>query len=212
MFINNKYYRWYMHIIQRSLGRTKSSVYELHHIIPRCVGGSNTSSNLVYLTFREHFLCHRLLTKCFTDKVKAKRMMSAMCMIRSKKLKREVKNSRDYYYFRKIGIESRTGTKHSVLTRLKIKKALMGRKHSEEVKNKIRSTLSKINTGIGNPNSKRWKVYNTITNEFFICEGDLLEQCNKKGLSGYLLMEKLRKNKPPSTSGKTANWVLELLP
>ena len=29
---------------------------ERHHIIPRCLGGSNTAENLVYLTAEEHFV------------------------------------------------------------------------------------------------------------------------------------------------------------
>lgn len=211
MFIKNKYYKWYSNIIQRSLTRVKSNEYELHHIIPRCEGGSNEPSNLVYLTFREHFLCHRLLTKCFLNSIKANRMFSAMCMVKSTKLKRSIKNSKDYYYYRKLGIQSLTGTKHSDLTKQKIKEALTGKKHTEERKNKIRNTLSKVNTGSGNPNSKTWKVFNTMTKEFFICNGDLLEQCKKRGISGYLLMEKHRKNKLPSVSGKTAHWVLKLL-
>jgi hypothetical protein len=29
--------------------------YEVHHIIPRCLGGSDCAENLVKLTYREHF-------------------------------------------------------------------------------------------------------------------------------------------------------------
>jgi hypothetical protein len=35
--------------------------YEEHHIIPRCVGGDDTESNLVLLTAKEHLFAHRLL-------------------------------------------------------------------------------------------------------------------------------------------------------
>lgn len=37
--------------------------YEKHHIIPKSLGGSNESNNLVLLTAREHYLCHWLLVK-----------------------------------------------------------------------------------------------------------------------------------------------------
>jgi len=41
--------------------------YERHHILPRSLGGGNTKDNLVFLTAREHLLCHWLLTKmCLT--------------------------------------------------------------------------------------------------------------------------------------------------
>ena len=38
-----------------------SRVYENHHIIPRSLGGPDDSSNIVILTFDEHFLAHYLL-------------------------------------------------------------------------------------------------------------------------------------------------------
>lgn len=34
---------------------------EVHHILPRCLGGGNDDSNLIYLTPREHFIAHKLL-------------------------------------------------------------------------------------------------------------------------------------------------------
>lgn len=39
--------------------------HEFHHIVPRCVGGTDMKSNIVALTPREHFLCHWLLTKMY---------------------------------------------------------------------------------------------------------------------------------------------------
>ena len=39
----------------------ESEYHERHHIIPRCVGGSNDKDNLIDLYAREHFEAHRLL-------------------------------------------------------------------------------------------------------------------------------------------------------
>lgn len=36
---------------------------ELHHVVPKCLGGSNKSSNLIRLTFKEHLFAHKLLAK-----------------------------------------------------------------------------------------------------------------------------------------------------
>lgn len=53
----------------KSKGRTKdSSQYENHHIIPECMGGSDDFSNMVYLTFKEHYLAHYALTKIHSNK------------------------------------------------------------------------------------------------------------------------------------------------
>ena len=54
--------------------------YEIHHIIPRSMGGDNTDENLVKLNRREHLLCHRLLTKFLSGHNKYK-MMAAYSLM-----------------------------------------------------------------------------------------------------------------------------------
>jgi len=44
----------------------ESFQYENHHIVPRCLGGGDESSNLVSLTLREHIFVHRLLSKIYS--------------------------------------------------------------------------------------------------------------------------------------------------
>lgn len=66
MFLLNKYTTWYYRIIERAhlSNRTrKQGYFERHHIIPKSLGGENSSSNLVLLTAREHYICHLLLCK-----------------------------------------------------------------------------------------------------------------------------------------------------
>jgi hypothetical protein len=56
--------------------------YENHHIIPKSLGGNDDADNLVFLTAREHFICHWLLTK-FVDKNHKFKMAAAfniMCV------------------------------------------------------------------------------------------------------------------------------------
>lgn len=53
--------RIYTQLIERAQNRTLKGYTEKHHIIPKCLGGNNDKENLVELTAREHFLCHRLL-------------------------------------------------------------------------------------------------------------------------------------------------------
>jgi len=43
--------------------RITQKYLEKHHIVPRSIGGSNEKGNIVLLTTREHFICHRLLVK-----------------------------------------------------------------------------------------------------------------------------------------------------
>lgn len=57
------YKRIYSQIIERAKVRKLEGYKEKHHIIPRCLGGGDESTNLVDLTAREHIFVHRLLTK-----------------------------------------------------------------------------------------------------------------------------------------------------
>lgn len=43
--------------------------YETHHIIPKCMGGTDKKDNLTTLTYREHQLAHRLLAQIYPNVV-----------------------------------------------------------------------------------------------------------------------------------------------
>ena len=61
------YSKVYNDIISRARNRNLQGYKERHHVIPKCLGGSNESDNLVDLTFREHFICHWLLVKMYPE-------------------------------------------------------------------------------------------------------------------------------------------------
>lgn len=77
MYLQNKYTKWYFSIITSALTRTNLGYTETHHIIPKSLGGSNNSLNLVKLTSREHYICHLLLTK-MTDGINRYKMLHAV--------------------------------------------------------------------------------------------------------------------------------------
>jgi len=62
-FLNNKYTKTYYAIINNAKIRYWDGYSETHHIIPRCIGGDDESSNLIELTAHEHLVCHLLLRK-----------------------------------------------------------------------------------------------------------------------------------------------------
>ena len=57
----------YSQIIERAKTRTLEGYTEIHHIIPKCLGGNNSKDNLVSLTAKEHFLCHMLLCEIYPN-------------------------------------------------------------------------------------------------------------------------------------------------
>lgn len=71
-FIDNKYTRWYYAIIAKRAIKDKRRKGEVHHIIPRSLGGSDDAINLVKLTGHDHAWCHWLLTKMTEGEARSK--------------------------------------------------------------------------------------------------------------------------------------------
>jgi hypothetical protein len=57
------YKKHYDLLIERSKNRVLEGYVEKHHIIPKCLGGTDDKDNLAILTPEEHFLAHQLLIK-----------------------------------------------------------------------------------------------------------------------------------------------------
>jgi hypothetical protein len=97
MFLNNKYTSWYWSIITRAQSRVLCvpQYTERHHIVPRCMGGSNAKSNLVILTAKEHYIVHLLLTKMAQGRNKYK-LQVALWRMCSFKDGRHVPSNRAY--------------------------------------------------------------------------------------------------------------------
>jgi hypothetical protein len=72
------YVKVYNQIIERARNRDLKGYSEKHHIIPRCLGGLDVKENLVRLTYREHFVCHKLLCKMYPHDLKIKYAISLM--------------------------------------------------------------------------------------------------------------------------------------
>jgi hypothetical protein len=91
------YQRIYNTIIERSKQRTLLEYTEEHHIVPRCVGGTDESSNLVMLTPEEHYVCHQLLVKIYPGNIKL--VKAAMFMVASNKHQR--RSNKTYGWLKK---------------------------------------------------------------------------------------------------------------
>lgn len=87
IFLENKYSNIYFSLINnaRSKSRTKqvNDGLQVHHIVPRCMGGSNDAENLVLLTYKEHRICHQLLIKMTTGEIKHKMMYAYLLFDRN---------------------------------------------------------------------------------------------------------------------------------
>lgn len=135
MFLDNKYTKWYKSIVSSAQIRVNlpGTYLERHHIVPRCLGGSNAPANLVDLTAREHFICHLLLVRMTTGC--AKRSMAfavwAICKLRHAKLQPLRVRSKTYERIRTdyavAQSQCRKGKLLSQETRAKISRAKTGK-------------------------------------------------------------------------------------
>ncbi|WBF82906.1 homing endonuclease [Escherichia phage a48] len=124
------YQKIYNDLISRAQAREPLSEYkETHHIVPKCMGGSDDKENLVELTGREHFIAHWLLCKIY-DTPGLKKAFGLMCLTgknRSYKI-----SSQLYELGRRRLSEAAIGREVSMETREKISRALKGRKFTKE--------------------------------------------------------------------------------
>lgn len=96
------YSKIYESIIERAKSRMLTEYTEKHHILPKCLGGTDDSDNLVRLTFREHFLCHQLLCKIYPKNQKLIFAFSSMVRVSRKNAKRfDVLTSRHFEIVKK---------------------------------------------------------------------------------------------------------------
>lgn len=121
----------------KSLPRKKKNgiYYEKHHIIPKCLGGTNDNENLVLLTAREHFLCHKLLHKGYPTN---RQLFYAYDCMTMRVGERDIKlSSKEFQYIKEM--KSKMNDKNSISEncRRRYKEVMPGRKLSEEHKRKI---------------------------------------------------------------------------
>ncbi|UGO54655.1 putative homing endonuclease [Cronobacter phage vB_CsaD_Banach] len=102
------YKRIYKEIIENRRNNPVSGMVEVHHIIPKSMGGDDSEGNLIALSPREHFVAHYILAKIHNNKS----MWCAywfMCNTRDVKI-----TSRQYDTARKLSSEHLKGNTHTL--------------------------------------------------------------------------------------------------
>lgn len=61
------YKKHYDLLIEQAKTRQLTGYVERHHIVPKCIGGTNEKSNLVELTPEAHYVAHQLLVKMYPE-------------------------------------------------------------------------------------------------------------------------------------------------
>lgn len=173
----------------KELNLVKSKITETHHIIPRCIGGTDDKSNLVVVPTRVHYILHLLLWKIknYSKKQHKKLTNALFCMSKlpiDNKGRRKIKvNSKLYECYsneRKRFMSEKCKKWGSVTPGIHFTKGHLGHKHSEEARKKM-SKKRKPSNKFGRKKKWFW-AYNPITKQNInVFEGQIIPDGFIKG-------------------------------
>lgn len=176
--VNQHHYSRYEKFIGCLKEQSVDGYHELHHIVPRSLGGSDDKSNLVALTARQHFVAHWMLARAMGGSAaRAFFMMSNFGKYGtvnsttyekarkeySKQVSRQMQEKPNVPAFteehREKLRQAKLGKKQTAEHRANTGKAQIGRKLSEETRRKISESKKGIATrGTGWKHSEETKM------------------------------------------------------
>lgn len=226
------YKKHYEKLISKARNRSilKSEYSEVHHIIPKCMGGDDSKDNLISLFPEEHLVAHLLLVKIYPDNQKliyAANMMTNFHSIDNKKyawVRKQISNSmkennpmHDLEVRKKVGDKIKgqvPWNKGLDKTDLRVQKGIYER--TEECREKSRqarlgkplkeSTKQILREQrVGKPNFKNGKEVLLISpeGEEILIKHKIAERCRELGLS-YKALCKFRNEVVPKSTRKNS--------
>lgn len=169
--------RHYDMLIGRARERAIEGYSELHHVVPRCLGGDNNPSNLVRLTPEEHFVAHQLLVKLHPGVRPL--IFAAHAMMMCGRTKGRSLN-KEFGWLRRLNARAlgdrRRGVRHTAEARAKMSASKRGRQMSDAnkagiamaLKGKVKSPehLAKVAAALtGKPGTRRGAVLSEETKQ-----------------------------------------------
>lgn len=138
-----EYRAHYSRLIARAKSRHLPGYSEAHHVIPRCLGGTDDGDNLVMLTPEEHYVAHQLLVKIHPGNPRL--IFAVHAMLMSGRTKSRSPN-KEFGWLRKLNAaaisERRKGVKHTEATRKKMSELASARVRTEEWGRRISESLA----------------------------------------------------------------------
>ena len=179
------YTKVYNQLIESAISKNRKKVkngpyYENHHIIPKCMGGSDDKDNTVLLKPKEHYMAHKLLCAIYPKSNQLRYAFWLMINAKSKGQKRYKTSSRIYENERLIIAEIRRETMmtapHSLNNPEMIKKCteakLLANIKRPDLSSRNKQTIECPHCNKVGPifNMKRWhfdncKTYTGVTKE-----------------------------------------------
>lgn len=165
------YFKIYDSLMRRSLNRNLEGYSEKHHIVPKCIGGTDVSENIVKLTAKEHYIAHRLLIEMYPSEKKLKYAFWMMCTMKTESQDRYKVSSRTYEYAKLLISTKSESTKKKISDSLKYAYESGSRKKRTGIKmpesfgeaiSNAKKGMVGTNKGIPMSDEQKEKIRNTL--------------------------------------------------
>lgn len=184
--------------------------YEIHHILPKCLGGTNEKENLVLLTAREHYICHKLLTYIHKENRKLSNAFHRMTFSKSNNYNI---SSKDYEYARYL----KANTPISEETRNKMKAHIFSEEHKENLskshvgihyENRVLNRKGELNTFYGKTHSEESKE-KIRKKKLGVIQSDETKEKRSKSMMGKNTYERTEETKQKLSKSLTGRKLTE---
>jgi hypothetical protein len=161
------YKKHYDKLIERSKNRILEGYVEKHHIIPRCLGGTDDATNIAILTPEEHFLAHQLLVKIYPN---SPPLVKAVVIMTTHQTQQRANNKLFGWLRRRASLQQKQWIVENGHP-----KGFLGKKHDENNLDKITVGIKKasiekrVEVHAYNLDGSFYKTYNSLVE----CANDL---------------------------------------
>jgi cobalamin biosynthesis protein CobT len=191
--INMNYQTHYDLLISRARNRILEGYSERHHIVPKCMGGTDETDNIVRLTASEHYVAHQLLVKIHPKNRKIVFAANMMTVGSSR-------NNKSYGWIREKNAKEMSA--HILENNLHSgeKNGMFGRTHTIDARKRI----SEKNTGQPKPKSEetKKKMSDTWLKMMAGPDSERLRKVRSDGNKGKVVSEETREKLRIVNTGK----------
>lgn len=187
------YEKHYYTLINKAKSRILEGYVEKHHIIPKCLGGTDDITNLVILTPEEHYVAHQLLVKMNPQNEKLILAVNMMCV----KTPEQKRNNKRYGWLKRKLSNSRKGKPSPNKGKKSIKPRKPRAKETKPRKKRILTQEHKDNIGKSLSGRSKSIESKEKCRQSNIKTKSTIDQKLKSHLAGIKSWETRRKNITP---------------
>ena len=177
---------------------------EKHHILPRCLGGTDEISNLIELYPEEHYLAHLLLCKIYPGNQKL--LYATMNMTTGSMTNNGKRNNKAYGWLRRQYAESMSGDNNPARRIPNLQKEAAKKRTGQERSEETKARMSIAQKGRTFSKDTKYKMAAAARNRPPISEETrqkLKQRIPNKGMLGQTMSAETKAKMSVSRQGKT---------